>query len=78
MLDAFSRVAMFAYDNNCFVLHSFQPWYDEIRLVLKKGYNALLDLVSGRILEARLENDEKVVRLRIMPGINYVFEPISK
>ncbi|HOB19193.1 MAG TPA: permease [Candidatus Atribacteria bacterium] len=77
-LDAFSKVAMFTYDNNCFALHSFQPWYDEIRLVLRKDYDALLDLVSGRILEARPENEGMVVRLRMIPGINYIFEPISK
>lgn len=78
MLDAVSKLAIFTYDNDCFVLHSFQPWYDEARLELREGFNGLEDLVSGQKYSTRTEGDKQVVRLRISPGVNYVFKAISE
>lgn len=77
VLDSFSKVGFFAYDNDCFILHSFQPWYGEINVRLKKGYTAIKDLVSGRVIEAEQENKNMVVRLRLSPGINRVFKLIE-
>lgn len=77
LLDAFSKVGMFTYDNDCFILHSFQPWYDEVRVELKGGHVALKDLVTGRIIEGQKEGDKTVVRLRLSPGVNRVFKMVK-
>lgn len=76
LLDSYSKVALFMYDNDCFILHSFQPWYDEVRIELKKGYTSIKDLVYGNIIKAQEENGKPVVRLRLSPGINRVFKLI--
>lgn len=77
LLDSFSKVGFFAYDNHSFILHSFQPWYDEVRLELKNGYTAVKDLVNGSIIEAQPEGEKMVVKLRLSPGINRVFKMIN-
>ncbi|MBZ4665134.1 permease [Mahella sp.] len=74
LLDSFSKIGFFAYDNHSFILHSFQPWYDEVRLELKDGHTAIEDLVNGRIIEAQPEGERMVVKLRLSPGINRVFK----
>ncbi len=75
LLDSFSKVALFMYSNDCFILHSFQPWYGDIKLKLKKGYSSIKDLVSGQIISAEQANG--AVRLRLAPGINRVFKLIK-
>lgn len=78
LLDSVSKVGLFLYDNDCFILHSFIPWYDEVSVTLKKDYNAIKDLVSGQVIKAELENKDNVVRLRLSPGINRVFKLIKE
>jgi len=65
------------YDNDCFILHSFQPWYDEVRIELRNGYFALEDLVTGRVIEGQRQGDKLVVTLRLSPGVNRVFKMIK-
>lgn len=77
-LDSFSKVSLFLYDNGCFALHSFQPWYDEVSITLKDGYTALKDLVNGNTIRAEQEKDAMVIRLRLAPGINRVFQLIKE
>lgn len=78
LLDSVSKVGLFLYDNDCFILHSFIPWYDEVSVTLKDGYKAIKDLVDGRIIKSDLENNNHVVRLRLAPGINKVFKLVRE
>ncbi|WKV08262.2 permease [Thermoanaerobacterium sp. CMT5567-10] len=78
MLDSVSKIGLFLYDNDCFILHSFIPWYDEVRLILKNGYTAVKDLVSKKILKSEIEKGNNVIRLRVSPGINKVFRLIKE
>lgn len=78
LFDSFPKVGLFTYDNGTFALHSFQPWIDEVRIILKDGYTAVEDLVSGRIIEGETEGKDTVVRLRLSPGNNMVFRMIKK
>lgn len=75
-LDSFSKVGLFTYDNNCFVLHSFRPYYDDVAITLKQEFTAIKDVVTGQILKAEKEQDKMVVRLRLAPGVNKIFECI--
>ncbi|AEE97268.1 hypothetical protein [Mahella australiensis] len=77
LLDAPSKVGFFAYDNHSFILHSFQPWYDEVRLELKDEYTAIEDLVNQHIIQAQPEGEKMVVKLRLSPGVNRVFKMIK-
>jgi hypothetical protein len=77
VLDSVSKVGLFLYDNDCFILHSFIPWYDEVCITLKEGYNAVEDLVNGTIIRSEVENKDNVVKLRLAPGVNKVFKLVK-
>ncbi|MDK2991780.1 MAG: hypothetical protein PWP48_1013 [Clostridiales bacterium] len=77
LLDASSKIGFFIYDNHSFILHLFQPWYDEVRLELKDGYTAIEDLVNQHIIQAQSEGEKMVVKLHLSPGINRVFKMIK-
>lgn len=76
--NAFAKVGLFLYNNDCFAIHSFQPWYDEVSITLKAGYTAIKDLVSGQVIKGATEIDKKVVRLRLSPGINKVYQLVQE
>lgn len=78
LLDSVSKIGLFLYDNDCFILHSFIPWYDEVSVTLKNGYTAVKDLVSGKIIKSEVEKENNVVRFRLSPGINKVFKLIKE
>lgn len=75
-LESFAKVALFAYDNDTFILHSFQPWYDSVGIELKKSYSGLMDLVTSQVIKSEVQGDKKVIRLVLSPGINRVFKLI--
>lgn len=78
LLDSVSKVGLFLYDNDCFVLHPFIEWYDEVSVILKEGYTGIKDLVNGNVIKAEMENKNMVVKLRLSPGINRVFKLIKE
>ena len=45
-----SQVALFAYDNNTFIVESFLPESAEVRLVLDSRVSGLRDMLSGEVL----------------------------
>ena len=73
-LDAAARVGFFAYDNGCFAVHSFLPYYDEIGLTVKGENAALEDIVKGVMLAGHNIDGNTVFNLRLSPGINRVFK----
>ena len=75
-MESFAKVALFAYDNDTFILHSFQPWYDSVGIELKKSYSGLMDLVTSQVIKSEVQGDKKVIRLVLSPGINRVFKLI--
>ncbi|MGF7430870.1 hypothetical protein PQV03_08915 [Thermoanaerobacterium thermosaccharolyticum] len=78
MLDSVSKIGLFLYSNDCLIIHSFIPWYDEVCLILRNGYTAVKDLVSRKIIKSEIEKGNNVIRLRVSPGINKVFKLIKE
>lgn len=76
-LDSYSKVALFTYDNDTFVIRSFQPWYDEISIILKNGYTAIQDLQDASVIKGMEEGEELVIRLRLAPGNNKVYKLVK-
>ena len=76
-LDAAAKVGLFAYDNDCFVLHSFLPYYDEVRLTVPGQGMVLEDLLKHRPLTGDTVQGETVFRLRLSPGVNRVFRIVK-
>jgi hypothetical protein len=56
-VDGPSQVALFAYDNDTFIVESFRPEATQVRLVVDERYGGLQDLVSG---EERAEGEALV------------------
>ncbi|TAH68624.1 MAG: permease [Anaerolineaceae bacterium] len=77
LLDSISKIGLFLYDNDCFAIHSFQPWYDEVAITLKGECTAIKDLVNENTIKAEQENGRNVVRIRLAPGINYVYQLVK-
>ena len=50
-VDGPSRVALFAYDNDTFIVESFRDEAMEVRLVVDEGYGCLQDLISDEVLD---------------------------
>ena len=73
LLDADAKVGLFAYDNNCFALHSFLPYYDEIGLTVNFENAVLEDLVKGKDISGENIQGKTVFKMRMSPGVNKVF-----
>ncbi len=70
ILDAPSKVAMFMYDNNTFVLRSFQPYYDSASITVK-GVSAVLEnIITGDKLYGNTISGNTVFDIRLAPGSN--------
>lgn len=78
LLDSFAKIGYFAYDNNCFALHSFQPYYDEISFEVKAENAIVEDIVTGVRLSGHNIDGSTVFRLRAIPGVNRVFRVIKE
>lgn len=76
ILDAPAKVGFFAYDNDCFILHSFQPYYDEVKFMINGEDAVVRDLVRGVNLGSKNFDGKTVFSLRLSPGVNRVFKII--
>ena len=72
-LDAFAKLGFFAYDNDCFVLHSFQHYYDDITFSVPGENSVVEDIVNGNRLIGQNIDGKTRFSLRMQPGINRVF-----
>jgi hypothetical protein len=54
-LDGPNRVALFAYDNNTFIVQSFLPTETDVKISVGAGFTGLRDLVTGQLAAGRLE-----------------------
>ena len=54
-LDGPSRVALFAYDNNTFIVQSFLSQETDVRITVDSGFARLRDLVTGQEVTGRTE-----------------------
>lgn len=50
-LDAGAKVALFTYDNDTFVVESFLPYPEDVKITIDRPGAKLLDLISGKVIE---------------------------
>ncbi len=72
-LDAPSKVALFAYDNDTFVLRSFLPYYDNAVITLADEAAALVEITTGRKNQGILGLNGRSFELRLAPGANHIY-----
>jgi hypothetical protein len=53
-LDGPSQVALFAYDNNTFIVESFLPTETDVKISTTKNFTRLRNLVTGEVIDGRV------------------------
>ena len=76
-LDAPSRVSLFAYDNDRFIVESFQENPVEARIIMDKGITKLRDVVSGVELRGEQSAGGTVFTMKLERGSYRVFAAVK-
>jgi hypothetical protein len=72
-VEAPAQVSLFAYDNDSFILESFLPHAQQVRIVTDKRLASLRDLTTGQRVEGQPEGDRMVYRTFLQPHTYRVF-----
>jgi len=67
-LDAPSKVSLFAYDNNTFIVESFRSEQTSATVLLTGGFSKLKNLVTGEVIEAQQAAETQGQSRRRGPG----------
>lgn len=73
-LDAASKHALFAYDNDTFILRSFQPFYDRVSLEIAGENVVLMDRVKNKKIEGITVSGKTHFEFISAPGTNRIFK----
>ena len=76
-VDSPSHISLFVYDNNTFIVASFQEYELTARLVLDPRFTKLVELPSGRTFTGQMEADKRVFQAQLEPHQYLVFEAES-
>ncbi len=71
--DSLSHVSLFVYNNNTFIVASFEEHSLVVKMVVDKKFKKLVELQSGRELKGRAEGDKCVFETYIEPHDYRVF-----
>jgi len=69
-----SKVSLFVYDNNNFIIHSFKEHGASIQIVLDKKFSKLVEIQSNQEIEGRIEDNKIVFDSYITPHSYKVFK----
>ncbi len=72
-VDSPSHVALFVYDNNTFIVASFQEYELTAKLVVEARFTRLVELPTGQTFEGGLEDGKRVFHAAILPHQYLVF-----
>ncbi len=68
-----SNISLFVYDNNTFIVHSFLPHNESVKIVIKNKADKLRELTSNRILKGTRNGDKTEFSTFIFPHTYQVF-----
>jgi hypothetical protein len=69
-----SKISLFVYDNNTFIIHSFLPNRETVKVVIKGKADKLTELKSNRILEGVFNDNRTEFNFSINPHSYRVFK----
>ena len=69
-----SKISLFVYDNNTFIVHSFLPHREKVKIAIKGGAGKLRNLNSNRILEGVRYGSKTEFSITINPHTYQVFK----
>ena len=76
-LNSISKVALFTYDNDIFILRSFNAYPDSVEVIIDQANVALLDLERNRIVPGITVEDKTIFTYTIDSGVNYVLQIVD-
>ncbi len=71
--ESISRISLFVYDNNTFIIHSFLPHREEVKIVIKGKADELTELTGNRVLEGVRHGNRTEFSFSINPHSYQVF-----
>jgi hypothetical protein len=74
VLEGDSRITLFVYDNDTFILRSFQPYITSASVIVKKENAVLTDLENGRTIKGEAVPSGTKFTLNLSSGVNYVMK----
>ncbi|UCH14855.1 MAG: hypothetical protein JSV22_02545 [Bacteroidales bacterium] len=73
-IESRSRISLFVYDNNTFIVHSFLPHREQVKVAIKEEEVKLRNLTINRILEGVSHNGKTEFSITISPHSYQVFK----
>ena len=73
-IDSISKVALFTYDNDTLILRNFNPFIENIKVIVKTVNATLYDIERKRVITGETTNKQTVFSLTLIPGINLVLK----
>lgn len=77
-LDAVSKITLFTYDNDTFIVKSFNEFYDEVSVIVMEENVALLDLERDYEITGISHNGKTTFSFTSAPGTNNIFKIVHK
>lgn len=69
-----SKIALFIYDNNTFILRSFLEYSEQATVSVKKENAVLVDLENNRTINGITSQGETIFTLNLAPGVNNILK----
>lgn len=82
-IDAESKVGLFVYDNNTFVIESFLPYFTTVNIIINKSERKLKEIyakswkeeeIQEREIQGNVIDGKTVCKVNVMPGTFQVFK----
>lgn len=73
-LDASSKVGIFAYDNDTFIVESFLPYLENIIVTINKPDSKLLNIENATEIDGFTEGDKTIFKITIQPTSYKLFK----
>ncbi|MGB8454598.1 MAG: hypothetical protein WCD89_19995 [Anaerocolumna sp.] len=74
ILEGDSKITLFVYDNDTFILRSFLPYFAKASVIVKKKDVVMTDLENNRIISGEEVGDSTKFTFNLSPGVNYVMK----
>lgn len=72
--DGRSKITLYTYDNDIFILRSFLPHIDKVTVEIKKTDVTLKDLEVNKEYHGIIKNNKTIFEIPVSPGVNNVFK----
>ncbi|WP_026485576.1 hypothetical protein [Caldanaerobius polysaccharolyticus] len=76
-LDCESRVGLFVYNNDAFVVESFLPYNTDVNIIINGPHVGLLNIISGKKVKGNTVGDKTIFTVNIEPTAYCVYKCIK-